>query len=165
MPLWYSKNKQHENGPKFNLNMSHNFRGLLWWPSGKECSAEDASSFPGLGRSFGRGNGNPPQYSCLNNPMNRKSQLATVHRVAKSWTQLSHWAHTHTYNFRKNLNPKIKNWLILQVKVQRNSCLKSLIQKMCIIIGIVKKGNEQWVLFSKNCKNGIFVNMAASAGL
>ena len=35
---------------------------------------------------FGEGNGNPLQYSCLENPMDRGAWWATVHRVAKSWT-------------------------------------------------------------------------------
>ena len=37
----------------------------------------------------GEGNGNPLQYSCLENPKDRGAWQATVHRVAKSWTQLS----------------------------------------------------------------------------
>ena len=37
---------------------------------------------------LGEGNGNPLQYSCLENPMARGTWQATVHRVAKSWTQL-----------------------------------------------------------------------------
>ena len=41
---------------------------------------------PGLGRSPGAGNGNPAQYSCLENPMDRGAWWATVQRVAKSWT-------------------------------------------------------------------------------
>jgi len=41
---------------------------------------------PGSGRSPGEGNGNPPQYSCLENPMDGRAWWATVHRVAKSWT-------------------------------------------------------------------------------
>ena len=48
----------------------------------------DAGSIPGLGRSPGGGHGNPPQYSCLENPMDRGAWRATVHRVAKSWTWL-----------------------------------------------------------------------------
>ena len=44
---------------------------------------------PGSGRSPGEGNGNPLQYSCLGNPMDRGAWQATVHRVTKSWTQLS----------------------------------------------------------------------------
>ena len=51
---------------------------------GKEsaCSAGDAGSIPG----WGSGHGNPLQYSCLENLMDRGAWQATVHRVAKSWT-------------------------------------------------------------------------------
>ena len=47
--------------------------GLPWWLSGKEspASAGDASLISGSGRSPGKGNGNPLQYSCLGNPMDR----------------------------------------------------------------------------------------------
>ena len=48
------------------------------------CKAGDLGLIPGLGRSPGEGNGNPLQYSCLENPMNRGAWQATVHRVAKS---------------------------------------------------------------------------------
>ena len=47
------------------------------------CSAGDLSSMPGLGRSPGEGNGNPFQYSCLENPMNRGAWQVTVHGVAR----------------------------------------------------------------------------------
>ena len=55
---------------------------------GKEsaCNAGDLSSVPGLGRSFGEGNGNPLQYSCLENSMDRGAWQATVHGVTKSQT-------------------------------------------------------------------------------
>ena len=43
---------------------------------------------PGLGRSPGGGHGNPFQYSCLENPMDRGAWRATVHIVAKTWTRL-----------------------------------------------------------------------------
>ena len=46
----------------------------------------DPGSIPGLGRSPGEGNGNPLQYSCLENPMDAGAWLATVHGVAKSRT-------------------------------------------------------------------------------
>ena len=49
----------------------------------------DVGLIPGLGRSPGEGKDNPPQYSCLGYPMNREAWWATVHGVAKSWTQLS----------------------------------------------------------------------------
>ena len=48
-----------------------------------------AGSVPGLERSPGAGHVNPLQYSCLENPMDRGALWATVHRVAKSRTQLS----------------------------------------------------------------------------
>ena len=59
--------------------------GLPRWLSGKEsaCQAGDAGLIPGSGRSPGEGNGNPLQYSCLENPMDRGAWLATVHEVAK----------------------------------------------------------------------------------
>ena len=49
-----------------------------------------ADSIPGLGSSTGEGNGNPLQYSYLENFLNRGASLATVHGVAKSQTRLSH---------------------------------------------------------------------------
>ena len=58
---------------------------------GKEpaCNVGDLGSIPGLGRSPREGNGNPLQYSCLENSMGRGAWRATVHGIAKSWTQLS----------------------------------------------------------------------------
>jgi len=52
---------------------------------GKEssCNAGDLGSIPGLGRSPGEGNGNPLQYSCLQNPMDRGAWWATVQGVAE----------------------------------------------------------------------------------
>ena len=65
--------------------------GFRGGSDGKEaaCSAGDLSLIPGLGRSPGEGSGNPLQYSCLENSMDRGAGQATVHGVAKSWTQLS----------------------------------------------------------------------------
>ena len=65
--------------------------GFLWWLSGKvsACNAGDLGSIPGSGRSPGEGNGNPLQYSCLENPMDGAAWWAAVHGVAKSWTRLS----------------------------------------------------------------------------
>ena len=53
------------------------------------CNAGDLGSIPGLGRSPREGNGNPLQYSCLENPMGRGAWWATAHGVAKSRTWLS----------------------------------------------------------------------------
>ena len=48
-------------------------------------NAEDPGSIPGLGRSPGGGNGNPLQYSCLENSMDSGASRALAHGVAKSW--------------------------------------------------------------------------------
>ena len=48
--------------------------------------ARDMGSIPELGRALGEGNGNPFQYSCLGNPMDRGTWWATVHSVTMSWT-------------------------------------------------------------------------------
>ena len=59
------------------------------------ANAGDAGSTTGSGRSLGGGNGNPLQYRCLENPMDRGAWQATVYGVAKSWIQLGDWACTH----------------------------------------------------------------------
>ena len=53
------------------------------------ANAGDMGLISGLGRSSGEGSGNPFQYSCLGNPMDRGAWRATVHGVTKSQTQLS----------------------------------------------------------------------------
>ena len=58
---------------------------------GKEsaCNAGDPSLISGLGRFPREENGNPLQYSCLENPMDGETWQATVHGVPNSWTQMS----------------------------------------------------------------------------
>jgi len=57
----------------------------------------DAGSVPGLWRYPGGGDGNPLQYSCLENPIDRRAWWATVHRIAKSWEQPKQLSmHTHS---------------------------------------------------------------------
>ena len=53
------------------------------------CNAGDTGLIPESGGSPGEGNGNPLQYSCLENPTDRAAWQATVHEVTKSQTQLS----------------------------------------------------------------------------
>ena len=53
------------------------------------CNAGDPGSIPGSGIFPGERNGNPLQYSCLGNPMDRGAWQATVHVVTKRWIQLS----------------------------------------------------------------------------
>ena len=79
----------------------------------------DTDSFPGSRISPGGGRGNPLQYSCLSNPMDRGDSQATVYEVANSWTQLSDYAqhrkviNEHTYTNQKIFNVDEKR-LILQ---------------------------------------------------
>ena len=77
--------------------MSHveiiaNVYSVIGFPDdGKEspCNAGDPGLIPGSGRFPGEGNGNPLQYSCLENSMDRGAWQPTVHGVAKSQTQLN----------------------------------------------------------------------------
>ena len=67
--------------------------GLPWWLSGKESSwnagaSGDVGLNPGSGRSPGGGHGNPLEYSCLENPLDRGVWQAIVYSVTKSWTRL-----------------------------------------------------------------------------
>ena len=85
--------------------------------------ATDASSIPGSGRSSGKGNGNPLQYSCLENPMDRGAWQATVNRVAQSQTQLK-WLSTHAcehVHVCVNLSVRVT----LCVNVPACSCVKT----------------------------------------
>ena len=59
---------------------------VVQWQKNPLPSAEDVGSVPRSGRFSGEGNGNPLQYSCLGNPMDRGAWRAIVHGVAKSWT-------------------------------------------------------------------------------
>ena len=58
-------------------------------PPASEGDTRNMGSIPGLGSSPGVGNGNPLQYSCLGNPIDREAWRATVHEVPKSLTGLS----------------------------------------------------------------------------
>ena len=74
-------------------------------PPANAGDVRDAGSIPGSGRSPGGGHGNPLQYSCLVNPVDRGAWQAIVHRVAKSQTRLSDShtrinTHTHTQTHR-----------------------------------------------------------------
>ena len=77
------------------------------FPGGSEVKASasnagDLGLIPGSGRSSGEGNGNPLQYSCLENPMDGGAWWATVHGVTKSRTRLSDL----TFNFQRQRKEK-----------------------------------------------------------
>ena len=59
-----------------------------------DCNSGDPVSIPGLGRSSGKGNGDPLLYSCLENPTDREAWWATVHGVTQSQTWLNNWHFT-----------------------------------------------------------------------
>ena len=73
------------------MEVNYNIVGFPGGSEVKESASNtgDLGSIPGSGRSPGEGNGNPFQYSCLENPMDAGAWWATVHGVAKSWTRLS----------------------------------------------------------------------------
>ena len=74
---------------------------LPWWLSGKDPPANtgDSRLASGSERSPGEGNGNPLQYSCLENPIEGGAWWAAVHGVAKSQTRLSEFTFTFTFTF------------------------------------------------------------------
>ena len=63
----------------------------MGFPGGSAGNAGDLGLIPEPGRSPGEGNGNPLQYSCLENSMDRGAWWATVHGVAKNQTRLSNF--------------------------------------------------------------------------
>ena len=80
--------------PSLTTPLCHHQLPNLGFPgglNGKESAynAGDSGSIPGSGRSPGERNGNPLQFSCLENSMDREAQWATVHEVTKSQTRLS----------------------------------------------------------------------------
>ena len=94
--LWFQQNHRY-------VDLKSHFLGLNFWsvsnwgfPGGSEVKASarnagDLGSIPGSGRSPGEGNGNPLQYSCLENPMDGGASWAAAHGVAKSPTRLSNF--------------------------------------------------------------------------
>ena len=82
------------NGQYFFSHSKEDTWGFWGGASGKEFTChcrkcKKYSSIPGSGKSSGEATGNPLQYSCLGNPMDRGTWWATVHRITKSQTQLS----------------------------------------------------------------------------
>ena len=87
--------------------------GLSSWLSSKESicnagAAGDSGWIPGLGRSQD-GDGNPLQYSCLENPTDRGAWRATVHKVIKSWTRLKQFSMHPQHLQRKRYHLIIKS--------------------------------------------------------
>ena len=77
-----------QHGILFFYESSQNMPGdtVVKNPPANAGDARDAGLIPGLGSSSGEGNGNPLQYSCLEDSIDRGAWQATVHGMAKSWT-------------------------------------------------------------------------------
>ena len=73
----------------FFMAVSNTAASLMTTLVAHACRTGDLGSVPGSGRSSGEGKGNPLQYSCPDNPMDRGAWQAIVHGVAESWTQMS----------------------------------------------------------------------------
>ena len=100
----------------------------MYFPGGSDgkesaCNAGHLGSNPESGRSPGEGNGNPLQYSCLENPMDRGAWRATVHGVAKSWIQLKQlsmhalahqkcWDEIEALHLTSHLLFHLQSWLV-----------------------------------------------------
>ena len=80
----------------FMLSLQVFYEHYPWWLRWEKSAHNvgDLSSIPGLERSPGEGNGNRLQDSCLENPMDRGAWQTTLHRVAKSQTQMSDFTFT-----------------------------------------------------------------------
>ena len=102
------------------------------------CNAGDPGSIPGSGRSPGEGNGNPLQYSCLENPMDWEACWATVHGVAESDT--TEWLHFHTlvspHSSCFNFGPSSLDFLLTLVSSVSSSISMSLIWLTCCFSAI-----------------------------
>ena len=95
----------------FKLSCSLVYSGLPFGSDGDDsaCNARDLGSIPGSGRSPGEGRGNPLQYSCLGNPMDREAWWATVHGAAKSGTRLNNTGYHDKQPQTERLN---KVWVV-----------------------------------------------------
>ena len=93
-PGWMEKYGHSTHWHKRSMMLFFFFLIFLDFPGGSEvkvsaCNPGNLGLIPGSGRSPGEGNGNPLQYSCLENPMDRGVWEVTVHGVTKSWTWLN----------------------------------------------------------------------------
>ena len=111
------------------------------FPGGSDGKASaynvgDPGLIPGLGRSSGEGNGNPLQYSCLENPMDGGSWKTTVHGVAKSRTRLSYFTFFHFLSFlcsyrldKQDIKMHMNYALKLCIKIKLPVCTKCVKEK------------------------------------
>ena len=92
-------------------------------------------------RSFGEGNGNPLQYSCLENPIDRGAWQTIVHGVAKSWARLSNWTEL---NWATNTTALSVTWFA-NISSRSIGCLFTL---LIVSFAVKKLFNVIWLVFS-----------------
>ena len=114
-------------------------------PPANEGDSGDVGLIPGLGRSPGGGNGNPLQYSCLRNPMDRGACQATVYRVTKSWTQLS--THNNNKVFQILFSVVLEKILASSWITIYSTCTKGWTSKQCPLR--IELGIKGWTIFSR----------------
>ena len=120
------------------------------------CNVGDLSFIPGSGRSPGEWNGNPLQYSCLENSMDGGALWAKVHGVAKSWIQLSdfsrHSLFSLSFHFWKltpaylDIKQKRMHQKVSQVRnyVRLKWCLCNIYQWVLIALMFIPKIQNRW---------------------
>ena len=102
-------------------------------PPANAVGTRDVGLICGLGRHPGEGNGNPLQYSCLENSMDRGAWWATVHGVTKSQTQLSDWAQPHMLNYfkkGKNTTETHRKMILICAMCEENAVTNWICQKL-----------------------------------
>ena len=118
--------------------------GLLRWLCGKEaaCHAGEVGPIPGSGRSPGEGNGNPLQYSCLENSMDRGAWRATVHGVALEWLNNNNYPQ-HAFQIQWK---SIRSYLCTSV-----TQTQAFVLFRCLSIQKAK-GSITWLLLNSLCE-------------
>ena len=125
------------------------------------ANAGDTGSIPGSGRSPREGNGNPLQYSCLENPCTEEPGGATVRGVTKRWYD---WAHTHSKVTGKKIisNPYISVYASkppdLRVKEKKWNCL---LQQKSVLFKEIHKEERLWN--NKAWNNTTYIKQGAVA--
>ena len=137
LPLWWKISFRFDQLPLgvswgyFTPRSLHTYSFLLQsFPGGSDskastCNLGDLGSIPESGRSPGEGNGNPLQYSCLENPMDGGAWQSTVHGVSKSQTWLSDFTFTSCHRaslmlqWRTPVGTTLNWWYVCNLEVQQ----------------------------------------------
>ena len=141
--------------------------GFQWgFPGGSDgkesaCNTGDPGSVPGLGRSLGAGNGNPLQYFCLENPMDRGDWRATVHGVAESWMWLSIHTHTHTHTHTHKHTVIRQETSSLEILMVLGLCCLQDTRRMlllnCATHAAWDKHRQKWASLQRACNKNLCI--------